>query len=443
VGIEKRVLTIDEGINGIPSAGFARLNPLTSPGLPYKWWKPAFAKGKRFLFDCSTPDDSPRMTMTMKDRYLKEQVADYHIKLLNGEQTFFLSYSNLKDERRSLAKIRTGATRLFDCMPLHYNIECRRFFGAFIACMNQNCTKLPSSVGINVLGSDWTDLYNRLNRFGGNVIAGDYQAWDGKFDPDVLYAACDIINQWYNDGPENARARRIIIEQLIHMYTVYGNTVTFKTQGIPSGVPITADINGLGNWIYFLVCIQTVASNKGIKLDLDTLHDNMEMAFYGDDHLVAPSQEIQKWFTFQDVQAYFTTIGMGYTDALKKGGEQPPFEPLLGSASYLKRKFVPHHQYASKMLAPIETKTIYEEINWLRKTPSAEHERDAMYQNLDTALTEAYHHGRSFYHRLILKINSGLSQLREADLAQAGSSSWRGLTTSFEERDEKWLDETH
>lgn len=441
VGIEKRVLTLDEGINGVPAAGFARINPLTSPGLPFKWWKPAFAKGKRFLMNCSTPDDKdPRMTMTIKDKYLDEQVADYHQKLLNGEQTFILSYSNLKDERRSLEKVRTGATRLFDCMPLHYNIECRRFFGAFIACMNQNCTKLPSSVGINVTGSDWTDLYHRLNRFGGNVIAGDYKAWDGKFDPDVLVAACGVINGWYNDGPINARARLILIEQLIHLYTLYGNVVTQKSQGIPSGVPITADINGLGNWFYFLICLQTVASQKGQNVNFDTLHDEMECAFYGDDHLVATSHSIQKWFTFHDVQQYFTQIGMGYTDALKKGGEQPPFEPLLNGATYLKRKFIAHHQYETKMLAPIETKTIYEEINWLRKTPSVEHERDAMYQNLETALLEAYHHGYDFYTCLLRKINSGLSQLREADLFQEGSSSWRDLTTEFAERDALWLE---
>lgn len=439
VGLTKRVLTLHEGINGVPSAEFARMNPLTSPGLPYKWWKPAFAKGKRYLFDCSSDNDDPRLEMIPKDAYLVSQLEDYHGKLLAGEQTFMLSYSNLKDERRSLKKIKSGATRLFDCMPLHFNIECRRFFGAFIACMNQNSTILPSSVGINVLGPQWTDLYNRLNRFGGNVIAGDYIGWDGKFDPDIFMKAVELINAWYDDGVENARARITLAEQMIHLFTVYGNVVAFKTQGIPSGVPITADINGLGNWFYILCCIQSIASDKGILLDLDRLSDNLELAFYGDDHIIAPSLEIQEWFTFADVQKYFTSIGMGYTDALKLGGPQPPFTNLLHDTSYLKRRFAPHHIYPSKILAPIETNTIHEEINWLRVTPTEEHERDAMYQNLETALNEAYYHGNCYYTSLLDKVNHCLSLLREADLAQQRSSGWRQLTTDFRSRDEEWL----
>jgi hypothetical protein len=438
-GLGKRVLTIDEGINGVPAAGFARINPLTSPGLPYKRWKPAFAKGKRFLFDC-TNENTDRLEMRLKDKYLSLQLVEYHQQLLRGEQAFILSYSNLKDERRSLAKVSSGATRLFDCMPLHYNIECRRFFGAFIACMNQNCTKLPSAVGLNPLGPDWTALYNRLNRFGGKVIAGDYKAWDGKLDPDVMYAAVQVINEWYDDGPENARARITLVEQMIHLYTVYGNVVTLKSQGIPSGVPITADMNGLCNWFYILIALQSIAVEKGIKLNMDDLSDQLELLFYGDDHVIAPSAEIREWFSFHDVQRYFTSLGMGYTDAQKKGGEQPAFLNLADETTFLKRTFSPHPTFRTRILAPIETKTIYEEINWLRATPTVEHERDAMYQNLTTVFSEAYHHGSDFYTSLQNKVNDCLSLLREADLRDSGSSQWRSLTTGWDYHNELWLD---
>jgi len=438
VGVERRVLTVMEGINGLPFAGLARINPLTSPGLPFKWWKPAFAKGKRFLFTCDGDDD--RMTMTPKDAYLIEQLEAYHSRLLAGKQTFLLSYSNLKDERRSLAKIKTGATRLFDCMPLHFNIECRRFFGAFIACMNQNCTKLPSAVGLNPLGPDWTAVYNRLNRFGGQVIAGDYIAWDGKLDPDVMFAAVELINQWYDDGPENARARHVLVEQMIHLLTVYGNVVALKSQGLPSGVPITADINGLCNWFYILICLQSVAAEKGIKLDMDTLSDQLELLFYGDDHLIAASAEIREWFSFHDVRRYFTNLGMGYTDAQKKGGDQPPFQALANDATFLKRTFSPHPKYRTRVLAPIEKKTIHEEINWLRTTTNVANERELMYQNLNTALSEAYHHGYSYYTSLQSNVNHCLLQFQQQDLVTAGSSDWRTLTTDCAYYDECWLD---
>jgi len=438
-GLQKRVLTLEEGINGVPAANFARLNPLTSPGLPYKWWKPSFAKGKRFLFDCGTDPRNDRLDMTIKDAYLEREVNEMHSKLLRGEQSFLLSYSNLKDERRSLAKIRSGATRLFDCMPLHYNIECRRFFGAFIACMNQNCTSLPSAVGMNPTGPDWTALYNRLNRFGGQVIAGDYQAWDGKLDPDVMFAAVEVVNKWYGDGPENARARHTLVEQMIHLYTVYGNVVSLKSQGIPSGVPITADLNSLCNWFYVLIALQSVASEKGKVVDFERLSDQLECVFYGDDHVVAPCAEIREWFSFHDVQKYFLSLGIGYTDALKRGGAQPPFMALANETTFLKRRFVPHPKRPALILAPIETKTIHEEINWIRQCPSKEHERDLVYQNLATVMTESYHLGRAYYTQLQRKINACLSELRNDELCLSGSTQWCPLTTDFEHHDELWL----
>jgi len=437
-GVDKRVLTVEEGINGIPNADFTRLNPLTSPGLPFKWWKPAFAKGKRFLFDCMTSSNHS-LDMTLKDRYLTEQLTEMHEKLLRGEQSFVLSYSNLKDERRSLEKIRTGATRLFDCMPLHYNIECRRFFGAFIACMAQNCTSLPSAVGINPVGPDWTLLYNRLNRFGGKVIAGDYKAWDGKLDPDVMFAAVEVVNKWYDDGDDNALARHTLLEQMIHLKTVYGNVVVAKSQGIPSGVPITADLNGLCNWFYILIALQATAAEKKVRFDLDCCSDQLELTVYGDDHVVAPSAEIREWFSFHDVQRYFLNLGIGYTDALKKGGEQLPFLDLAHDTTFLKRRFAPHPRISSKILAPIEEKTICEEINWIREARTGEHERDAMYQNLRTVFDEAYHHGREYYTHLQNEVNRCLSLLRDQELHLRGSSGWRSLTEDYESKDEEWL----
>jgi len=437
-GVSKRVLTMDEGINGIPAANFTRINPLTSPGLPFKWWKPAFAKGKRFLFDCTNlPNDA--LDMKLKDAYLITSIGEMHEKLLRGEQSFILSYSNLKDERRSLEKVRTGATRLFDCMPLHYNIECRRFFGAFIACMAQNCTSLPSAVGINALGHDWTLLYNRLNRFGGKVIAGDYKAWDGKLDPDVMFAAVEVVNKWYDDGPQNALARHTLLEQMIHLKTVYGNTVVSKSQGIPSGVPITADLNGLCNWFYILIALQHTAAEKGIKFDLSDCSDQLELSVYGDDHIVAPSAEIREWFSFHDVQKFFVDRGIGYTDALKKGGVQPRFLDLAHDTTFLKRRFVPHPKLVNLVLAPIETQTILEEINWIREDRSQTAIRDAMYQNLATVEGEAYHHGREYFTQLQNDINRCLSLLRDQDLRLSGSSDWCSLTKDFRSYDEDWL----
>jgi len=438
-GVTKRLLTVYEAINGIQGAGFSRLNPVTSPGVPFKWWRPAGSKGKRWLFDCKeVPGES--LEMRPRDEYLVSKQLEMHQQLLKGEQPFVLAYSNLKDERRGLAKIRSGATRLFDCLPLHFNIECRMFFGAFIACMNQNCTQLPSAVGIDCTSPQWTHLYNRLNRFGGNVIAGDYKAWDGKLCPDIMERAADVISDWYDDGPINRRARRILIQVLIFLKTIYGNVVAAKSQGIPSGTTLTADLNGLCNWFYMLIALITIADEKKIKIDVARINDNIESTFYGDDHVWAPSPEYQKFFNFNTVQEFFTRYHINYTDALKRGGAQPDFMSLKNETSYLKRRWSPHFAFTSRMLAPLDTDTIHEEINWIRRVTGPDASRDAVVENINTAMHEAFHHGDVYFNDLKRKCNEAISILRQEELSAQGSSRWSDITHDFRTISSQWIE---
>jgi len=439
-GVTKRILTVYEAVNGIPGAGFSRLNPKTSPGVPFKWWRPPGAQGKRYLFRCTDPLSEESLEMFPKDAYLMKKQEEMHEQLLRGEQPFILAYSNLKDERRGLAKIRSGATRLFDCLPLHFNIECRRFFGAFIACMNQNCTQLPSAVGIDCTSPQWTSLYNRLNRFGGNVVAGDYKAWDGKLDPDVMERAADVISDWYDDGPIMKRARRIIIQMLIFLLTIYGNVVARKSQGIPSGTTLTADLNGLCNWFYMLIAVLGIADAKKIKIDVARINDNMECTVYGDDHVWAPSSEYQKFFNFNAVQDFFKSHHINYTDALKRGGVQPDFMNLKNETSYLKRRWVPHFAFASRMLSPLDTDTIHEEINWVRRVSGPDAPRMAVLENINTAMHEAFHHGDVYFNDLKRKCNQAISQLRQEQLDAEGHSDWSDITHDYRTISSQWIE---
>lgn len=445
-GLGRRLLTMEEAINGVPAAGYQRINMLTSPGRPYKIYRPAGSKGKRFLFEELSQDPLVYGINEFTGRLLKERLeARWRLAKMGKRLDNSYGYSNLKDERRKLAKIEAGSTRSFDCMPLDFNLLCRIYFGAYIAAKNQNCADIPSSVGIDPTGTQWSRLYHRLNRFGGQVFAGDYKGWDGKFDGEVAHRICRNINKWYDDGPVNAKVRFVLFDEIIHTFLLAGDTLMQKSQGLPSGVIVTADLNSDENWMYFLTalielereerqrCIEQ-GEPEPPQIDYDHIDNYVEWAFYGDDHVVAPSQEIQKWFNFTTVSAFYTRHKIGYTDAQKSGREVPPLEPLM-QTTYLKRGFVPHDRNPERILAPIDKNTIMEEINWIRKSAD---DVAALYQNLNTVKREAYHHGETYFNETIIKINEGLRSLRTTELSYTSESIWELLTRDYEVFDERW-----
>jgi len=479
-GVGKRLLSLHEAINGVPLAGYQRINMLTSPGRPYKKWRPAGSKGKRFLFE-ELGDEQ----YGIANNQFGEELLERFVKRLKaaekGERVFSYSYANLKDERRKEKKIKAGATRVFDCLPMDYNLLCRQYFGAFVATMNQNHTVLPQSVGIDPSGPGWSRLYQRLNRFGGDVFAGDYELWDGKFDGESARRVVRIINVWYRKDPHNPtkeelraeKVRAVLLDEMIHTYVLAGNTMMLTSQGLPSGVVVTADINSIQNLFYFVTAFYAMKdalksgnyslwdgtievshpdvlkenkficdrmSEKLMALEQDAplkYFDNVESVFYGDDHVIAPSMRIRDWFNFWSIRNYLSVHNIGYTDAAKSGKLTPKLERLT-EVTYLKRRFVPHPEFRDRVRAPIDENTIYEEINWIRKS---EDDVAALYQNLATVKREAYQHGESFYNDIVTKINQCINVKQSMDLQFGSYSVWELLTRDYEAFDCRWLEQ--
>jgi len=432
VGMTKRVLTESEAINGVPQAGYSRINMATSPGLPYKQWKPVGAKGKRFLFS-----ENRDQLYRIENSYLRKAVDEYEQLARMGKRYFSLTYLNLKDERRSLAKIAEGSTRLFDCMPLHYTIVCRKYFGAFVTAMNQHATQLPSAVGIDPEGPAWTTLFRRLNRFGGKVIAGDFKEWDGRLDPDTMMRAVDVINAWYGGSEADKMARQVILEDAIYAYSLCGNTIVFKTQGLPSGMAITADFNGLCNLLYMVTAFLKMAEDAKFSLSPDMVWDYLEMTFYGDDHVLAPHPDVQHFFNFNTLKKYFSDHRITYTDALKRGGTCPDFTQLEGETSYLKRRWTRNARMPSRMNSPIEEKSLTELSNWIRK---CDDQHTALYDNLNDLKAFAYQHGEVYYDETMRKLNIALQQRAAVDLSTSSTTNWTTLVDPYDHLDAKWHD---
>jgi hypothetical protein len=451
-GMEMRLLTEDEVLNGVPSAGYTGMDMSTSPGMPYKNMRPPMSKGKHIFFSCDAETGKYTIDLHTKlhgvnpgGKLLADLNAWESAARNNEDVPLMFNYENLKQETMGLNKIKIGKTRLFSCSPLSVNMLFRKYFGAYIVLANQNCTNLPSAVGINPLGHDWTSLAQRLLSKGDYNIAGDYKEWDGKLLGAVMGAVVTkIINPLYSRAgcpEEDNRVRERLIEYAIHTYTLLGNTLVQKHQGNPSGIPITSDLNSLCNWVYMLVTFAVLHDehrrNEPKCMVCDEVNpmnanDYLAMTFYGDDHILSVAREARCFFTFNAVRDFFSRHGVTYTDALKRGGVCPDFQ-TLSEVSYLKRMFVKHE--SGRYLAPLEIDSIRNQINWVKKSNDP---TEALLQNVESAMKEFFMHGRHQYEEAGAQIRAGLEELQQEDLAMSAQA-FALPEFSFTQEHQKWL----
>lgn len=426
---ERRLLTDYEMINGTSDLLVSRMNMETSPGLPYKYLRPFGEKGKEFLFDRhenpGEPDSFTIKTSALKTSiapplrnkllelgfigdeircpggYLTHQLVALENSLLIGNAVEeIVAYENLKQERVSVEKIKIGKTRTFDCLPVDFNLLTRKYFGAWCGAMQHNRVDHPISIGINPTSEEWTHLYRRLVKRGKNrIIAGDYSGWDGSVTRSMMEAAIEVINQWYNDSDENQTIRQNIGEVLIDTQLLVGYSIFQKRKGMPSGCAITTELNSLMNWILLVSCFKALEP----KLEY---RDHLELAVYGDDHIVSVSKAAQK-FNFQSLKVILESFGMKYTDSRKRKGVEFDFQNI-SEISYLKRSFVETQN--GYILAPLEDVVLTEMVMWVRE---CDNEAEALSQVLESFRGEITQVNKEFYDSITKQVSRAIEKATE------------------------------
>lgn len=448
--LQKNLLSEHEMINGSPSIGLVGTDMSTSPGAPWKNMRPQGSKGKHFLF---TQDEEGLYHWDFERTVVQGQNPATHVRnaMLEWERCaregrdvpFAYNYENLKQETVSQEKIEIGKTRLFSCAPLHLNLLYRKYFGSFIALMNNNSAKLPSAIGINPTGGDWTFLANRLLSKGDCMVAGDYKKWDGRLNGAVMGRVVEkVINPMYQRLPdwksEDDVVRMRLVEYAIHTFTCVGNSLAQKHQGMPSGLPITGDLNSPCNVVY-LICnfIECLSNHKRCEnckeVKITDFFELNEVTVYGDDHVVSVGPECRCFYNFNKVRDVFTTHNIGYTDARKRGGVCPDFEKL-SEVSYLKRGFV---KEGALYKAPLELDSVLDQVNWMKdKLPPVE----ATLVNAQTIMREMVQHGSAAYNETSARITQGLRALQD-DVLETSSESFELPIFSYALDNQKWRDE--
>ncbi|APG76879.1 hypothetical protein 1 [Beihai picorna-like virus 84] len=396
-----RVLTYEEAITG---DGFEMLGPVnrqTSAGYP--WSMTTSMPGKTKWL--GSGDE-----WVLDNAELREECDKLEDHARRNERGDVVFTAQLKDERRECAKVDIGKTRVFESAPIHYVIVFRKYFGSFVDhCMrSENRIDNEMSVGINPYSIEWDKLARRLQSKGTKVFAGDFSNFDGSVPSDGQAMFVEKINEWYNDGPENARIRRILAMHVYNADVIVDGEIIRQTHSHPSGHPGTVIWNCLTNGTAIRQAYYTCALQAGLKWgEIPAFRKHVAFISYGDDNAANVSDEVAPWFNQETVTEAMAKYGYTYTDEAKSGITVKTRR--LADISFLKRKFVYDDEWRCHV-APMDLNTILDIPNWVR---GAER-RQATVLNVETIQRELALHGRDVF-------DEYMPQFREA-LARAGLS---------------------
>jgi hypothetical protein len=366
----------------------------TSPGFPYVL-KLGKLKGKKsWLGGDETMTPTPEF---WRDFHAMEAL------LLAGERPQTLAIAQTKDERRPIAKVDQGKTRIFTIVNFVLNILVRKYFGAFISKFKEGRIDNESGVGVNVHSLDWTRLAYRLQSKGQHVIAGDFSNYDGSQNVYIMRGLCDVINKLYGD--EFSLVRETIIEELINPNLIVREGV-YALSGInTSGNAITVQLNGLVNMVLMRYAYLLLKHRKTGSLYND-FTDHVYMVQFGDDNVLNISDEVIEWFNQATITEALDTIGITYTDEAKTGVLVK--SRTLDEVKFLKRQF---RKTGLTYTAPLESDVINEMMLWVRNCRTQSENIEATVENIDSALTEATAHGEAYYKDIVARVSFACEQV--------------------------------
>jgi hypothetical protein len=382
---EARVLTLDEALRGTDNEDSLPIKLGTSPGYPYTK-KHTGSKGKEpFIYR----DDNQILQFLPSTRVeIERDMAS----LLRGEQIDVLWAATLKDELRLREKVEAGKTRLFSTCPLNFLILVRAFFLDFVVSVQSKAHSHPVSVGIAPDSVQWRALFNRLNSKGSSIVAGDFSNYDGMLPKFVGVKFARFVNDWYDDGPENSRARLLLLEHIWSAKHICYTAIYQVSDGNPSGNPITSIYNSFCN---IIMCATILME------DLHLSPSSFELAVYGDDNVLAIDSP---GITCNTLAPFFKSrFGMEYTHFSKVATLSTD---TLFSIRYLGRAFFIDSD--GFMRAPLSM-DIIEDIPCYYQ---GDNERSVLIDGCASMFREISHYGAEAYRNYCIRFLSAVRSKR-------------------------------
>nr|UYS98232.1 polyprotein [Coxsackievirus A16] len=326
----------------------------TSAGYPYS----ALGIKKRDILDPVTRDTT-KMKFYM-DKY--------------GLDMPYSTY--VKDELRSLDKIKKGKSRLIEASSLNDSVYLRMTFGHLYETFHAN----PGTVTGSAVGCNPDVFWSKLPiLLPGSLFAFDYSGYDASLSP-VWFRALEVVLREIGYSEEAVS----LIEGINHTHHVYRNKTYCVLGGMPSGCSGTSIFNSMINNIIIRTLL--IKTFKGIDLD------ELNMVAYGDDVLAS--------YPFPIDCSELAKTGKEYGLTMTPADKSPCFnEVTWENATFLKRGFLPDHQFPFLIHPTMPMREIHESIRW---TKDARNTQD----HVRSLCLLAWHNGKEEYEKFVSTIRS-------------------------------------
>jgi len=401
---EKRLLTLDEAINGVDGTSHgeeAGLEMRNSPGYPYNF---KHGKGKYPYFKELPQKPGERLKYEINDPALLERIKKRIDLAKKGEVIEDSYYIDVKkDELRPLEKIKIGGTRVVNAPPLDKMIVWNMYFGAFrIMFMNPDYVGFPLESALGVEPKKiWPEMGLKMRQCP-HFFGVDYSKFDSTQSPVYYEKIVDIINHWYGGSEEDNQVRRTLFYEVGHTMHIYGDSVYLDDHALPSGVcgGFTTITNIMVNKIISRIAyVRTGMPIQSFKKYVTALFmgdDNWQHVDLNNEH----REKLEKYnrLTLAKVAG---EVGMIVTNPDKS--DKLTALDTIENCTFLKQGF--NDKTVPGFYVPaMDVKTIHNLINWYR--PAANPEQFT--ENVDNALDFAAGHGRLFYDDFVKQLKSNV-----------------------------------
>jgi hypothetical protein len=391
----RRVFTFEEAVVGIPGCNwFKSIKRSSSPGYPWVLMTKQFGNkypGKTWWFGHG-PDWDFSSPQCLELRARVELIIENAKKGIRMPHYYLAA---LKDERRPLEKVHKPRP-LEGCAQDHL-LATRMLFGGFHIFTQMGRIYNGSAIGVNPHSSDWHLMYTYLtSKSNVNFIAGDREKFDANEQPLLVDLQTMYENAWYDDGPELARARQVLMADIREYYSVVpvplddpmhrdmqtanASYVIHHENGRPTGSPRVAFHNGGSMHIQHRYCFIKGSGIKNVVNALKEYTEHNAFVNLGDDHVGTVTDKYKDKFNMQSIARDLKAIGHHYTLADKKEVDSPFVKP--SELVFLKRGFV-YEPLVAQYIAPLELAVILEMPYWTKKGARA---NEIARENLDTAM---------------------------------------------------------
>lgn len=345
-------IAMQDAINGVEGDAFTRrMNLSTSAGFGLP------GKKRDYCYRDENGIDVPTMELINKALDI--------IRLYEEEKTSNSIYTvQLKDEPRTLEKIRDGKTRLFYIQPMDLLIVHRMFLSPFYTLMVEYSDVFGTAVGINMYKHSHA-LRQNLFEFSPNIFEGDYGNYDQCMPYMISLGSASVVRNVLVHFGYNDKAMKIvegILADNMKLRVALDNDILGLYGMQPSGKYATAEDNSLKNVMLLLYFWFSHPVLKNYDF-----FENVRPVSYGDDILASVKPKVSQYFNIQTYKLFCEEIyKLDFTTPDKKD-TQDPFT-TIDRCTFLKRSFF-YNTKLKRYVAVLDKSSLLRTLTWF--IPSA------------------------------------------------------------------------